>query len=109
MPCLQAQGSALSPEHAQRVLLGDIVLPLRALPREDVSKDVVSAVAGHAVCGRGVAGHILGAWVAHEAVQVVGQDVGVLKAIGALILQGMAGTPVRQPARVRMVQALLQP
>ena len=79
-----------SPEHSQRVVVGDVILPLAALPREHVNEDVVTAVAAHSICGRGVAWHIVGSWVAVEAMQVVGYDVGVmvcLRPLWAVILQ----------------------
>ena len=79
-PCMLACAALMqcSPEHSQRVVVGDVILPLAALPREDVNEDVVTVVAGHSICGRGVARHIVGPWVAIEAVQVIGYNVGVV-------------------------------
>ena len=52
--------TAGSPEHAHRMVQGDVVLPVLALPGEDICKDIVAAVADQAgVYQVGVTGHIV--------------------------------------------------
>lgn len=52
--------TAGSPEHAHRMVQGDVVLPVLALAGEDICKDIVAAVADQAgVYQVGVTGHIV--------------------------------------------------
>ena len=74
-----------TPEQPRRVVGADIVLVVVAQPRQDLGKDVVAAVAGNALGGRWVAGHVVGARVAIVAVQVMRRNVGL--PIGLPVLQ----------------------
>lgn len=71
----------VQPEHARRMVGGEVILVVRAGARDDVVEDVVAAPARDGGVERRVAGRRVGARVAVEAVQMAGEDVGVLLAI----------------------------
>ena len=69
------------------MLLGNVILPFSALAWQYVHKNVVAPDAEGCVYGWWVTGDVVGAWVAKQTMEVLGQDVAVLEAAVALGLK----------------------